>query len=486
MRIEQFVIDGLGHLSALVWDDASGAAAVVDPRRDVDVYLAAARARDLRITHVVETHLHNDYVSGGRELAALTGATHVIGAGADLRYAYQPLRGGESFDVGALRFEAADTPGHTPEHVVYAVADRTRSDEPFLLLTGGSLLVGAVGRTDLLGEALAATLTPTMHRSLHEVILRHEDSVLVYPTHGAGSLCSTGISSTPSSTVGYERRNQPLLQPMEVDAFAHRLLADQPTFPAYFARMRPMNQSGPALTGGSAPTIPPLDVEAFRRAMDAGALVVDARPAASHAIAHIPGSISIPAGTSFGTWLGWVVPHDRPTLLVIDGPDDADDVSRQIHRIGHDAPVGSLHGGFGRWIDAGLPTESRDGLTSDDLAQLLAADPAEAPLVLDVRQAAEYRDGHVPGAWSLSAGSLPEHLATLPRERHIAVMCASGYRSSLAASLLGAAGFERVSWLADGVPAWQAAGYPVAVGDGPEPLDDTDTAAVPELADHRH
>ena len=202
MFLRQFVIDGLGHLSTLIADESAGLAAVVDPRRDVDVYLDAARERDLRISHVVETHLHNDYVSGGRDLAALTGATHVIGAGAELAFEHRPVRHGDSFGVGKLHFTVLETPGHTPEHVAYAVADHARADEPLLLFTGGSLLVGAVGRTDLLGKENALPYARAMFRSLRVVILPHEDFVGVYPTHGAGSLCSTGISSTPSSTVG--------------------------------------------------------------------------------------------------------------------------------------------------------------------------------------------------------------------------------------------------------------------------------------------
>ena len=196
------------------------------------MYLAAARERDLRITHVVETHLHNDYVSGGRELAALTGASHRIGAGAELRHEHEPVRHGESFDVGALRFTALDTPGHTPEHVSYAVADRSRAEEPVLLMTGGSLLVGAVGRTDLLGDEHAVPFAHQMYRSLHDVLPPHEDFVGVYPTHGAGSLCSTGIASTPRSTIGYERRHNALLGPMDVDAFARALLLRPADLPA--------------------------------------------------------------------------------------------------------------------------------------------------------------------------------------------------------------------------------------------------------------
>ena len=464
MRIEQFAIDGLGHLSTLLADDDAGVAAVIDPRRDVDIYLAAARERDLRITHVVETHLHNDYVSGGRELAALTGASHRIGAGAELRHEHEPVRNGESFDVGALRFTALDTPGHTPEHVSYAVADRSRAEEPVLLMTGGSLLVGAVGRTDLLGDEHAVPYAHRMYRSLHDVLLPHEDFVGVYPTHGAGSLCSTGIASTPRSTIGYERRHNALLAPMDVDAFARALLSGQPTFPRYFARMRPTNQAGPRLLGATIPASRPLGLDEVRAAIERGALVVDARAPTAWTSAHVPGSTSIPAGSSFGTWLGWVVDPDRPTILVLEHAEDADDLMRQAFRVGHETILGHVAGGFRTWVEAGLPIESTGRLTVDQLAGALGGDADEAPFVLDVRQASEFEAGHVQGARHLTAGTLPDELETLPRDKPIAVMCASGYRSSVAASLLDQAGFEHVSWVADGVPAWSAAGYELEYG----------------------
>ena len=355
MRIEQFSIGGLGHLSALVADDDAGVAAVVDPRRDVDIYLEAARAHDLRIVGVVETHLHNDYVSGGRELAALTGATHVIGAGAELRYEHRGLADGATLEVGGLRFTALDTPGHTPEHVVYALADTTRADEPLALFSGGSLLVGAVGRTDLLGEENAVPFAHQMYRSLHEVILPMEDFVAVHPTHGAGSLCSTGIASTPLTTIGFERRYNALLAPMEVDAFARALLAGQPAIPRYFARMRPMNQAGPRLLGAVVPQPPPLSPEALEAAVAGGALVVDARPPAAHVAGHIPGSLSIPLDDSFGTWLGWVVDLDRPIVLVVERDADLDELTRQALRIGHDEIAGHLDGGFERVGGVGPP-----------------------------------------------------------------------------------------------------------------------------------
>jgi hydroxyacylglutathione hydrolase len=467
MRLEQFAIEGLGHLSALIADETAGVAAVIDPRRDVDIYIDRARDAGWRISHVVETHLHNDYVSGGRELTALTGATHVIGAGAELRYDHRPVCGGESFDLGSLRFDVLDTPGHTPEHVTYAVVDPWRANEPILLLTGGSLLVGAVGRTDLLGAENAAPYAAAMYRSLHEVILRHEDSVAIYPTHGAGSLCSVGISSTPWSTIGFERRHDRLLAPMEIDAFARALLAHQPSFPRYFARMRPTNQAGPALLGGIVPLPLPLEIGDARAAVEAGALVVDLRPPAEHAAGHIPGSLSIPSGGSFGTWLGWVVPDpDRPIVLVLRNVADWDDAVRQALRIGFETIAGYVRGGFLAWAEAGLPTEAGGATDVRGLARKLEVGGPDAPLVIDVRQVSEYESGHLPGALPILAGDLPDRLDELPRDRPIATICASGYRASVAASLLRAAGFDRVTWVSGGVPTWEALRLPLVYGTG--------------------
>lgn len=489
MLIRQFVIDGLGHLSTLLADESAGVAAIVDPRRDVDVYLAAAAEADVRISHVVETHLHNDYVSGGRELAALTGATHVIGAGAELAYEHRPLRNGDRFDVGALEFIALETPGHTPEHVSYRVTDTSRADDPLLLLTGGSLLVGSVGRTDLLGEELARPYAEAMFASLHDVLLRHEDFVTIYPTHGAGSLCSTDIASTPTSTIGFERRHNPMLRPTEVEAFARRLLRGQPTVPRYFARMRPLNQRGPRLLGGRIPDPRPLALNDVADAIGRDALVVDMRSPAAHAMAHIPNSVSIPAGSSFGTWLGWVVDPDRDVVLILDDAADWDDAVRQALRVGYERVVGHLRGGFRAWVEAGNAIESSGSLTVDELAGRMADD--EPPLVIDVRQASEYVAGHVPGALHISAGSLPDRLADLPPTRAIATMCASGYRASVAASLLRSAGFRDVSWVADGLPAWEAHGHPVERR-GPRSLgsdgldgDFDASAATVAPADHR-
>ena len=463
MYLRQIAVDGLGHLSTLVADEGSGQAAVIDPRRDVDVYLDEASSRDLRITDVFETHLHNDFVSGARELATLTGARHVIGAGAELRYGFDPVRDGDVRDVGALRFRVLETPGHTPEHVAYTVADRTRADDPLLMFTGGSLLVGAVGRTDLLGAADAVPYARRMFESLHERILPHDDHVAVYPTHGGGSLCSASISSTPWSTLGFERRHNELLSVEDIDEFARRLLRDQPAYPRYFDRMRGINQAGPAPLGQLADPRP-LDVEHVGALLTGDHVLVDLRSPAEHAAGHVPGSISIPLGSSFGTWLGWVVPPDRPLVFLLPSPRDWEGALRQALRIGYEQVAGYLQGGFDAWQGRGLPVEASGRVTVRELSDVLAVRSArngDAPLVLDVRQRDEYAAGHVPGAVHLMAGDLPDRLAELPAERPIFAICASGYRSSIAASLLQQAGYRDVSWVSGGVGSWRAAGLPV-------------------------
>ena len=470
MLVRQWLIEGLGHLSTMLVDEDARVAVVVDPRRDVDAYLAEAAARDLRISHVLETHLHNDYVSGARELASLTAAEHVIGAGAELRFEHHPVGSGDVLRSGSLGIAVLDAPGHTPEHVVYAVADASRAGEPALLLTGGSLLVGSVGRTDLLGADHAVPFAHAMRSTLRDVVFGQADYVTILPTHGAGSLCSTDIASSPSSTIGYERRHNEMaraaLESEDADVFVRALLDGQPTVPRYFARMRPANQAGPAPIG-LAPVPPPaLEARQAGRLVEGGALVVDLRDPVEHALGHVPGSVSIPAGSSFGTWLGWIVEPDRPLVLLLGDPADWEDAVRQAARIGFErSVVGRIGGGFEAWRAAGLPIESNGRLTVDELAARVSAGGPEAPLVIDVRQRSEFARAHVPGSVHIGAGELPDRLAELAPDRPVAAICGSGYRASVAASLLQQAGFRDVFWVADGVPEWRRRRYPVERGD---------------------
>ena len=341
-------------------------------------------------------------------------------------------------------------------------------DDPGLLLSGGSILVGAVGRTDLLGADHAVPYAHDMYHSIHDTLLPLGDPVHVHPTHGAGSLCSTGIGDASSTTIGHERSFDPLLAPMDIDAFARALLAGQPAIPRYFARMRPLNQAGPPLLGGVVPMPPPMEPAAVEAAVAAGATIVDARPAAVHAAGHIAGSISIPLEGSFGTWLGWVVDLDRPVVLIAAGPADLDPIMRQAIRIGRDEVAGYLIGGVEAWAASGRPVETERAAVDRRAGR--CAGRARAPptrrCVIDVRQMNEYAAGHVPGAWHINGGSLPDRLADLPRDRPIAVICEAGFRASIGTSLLRAAGFDDASWVGAGFPAWRDAGLPVETGEG--------------------
>ena len=343
------------------------------------------------------------------------------------------------------------------------MADRSRADDPLAVFTGGSLLVGAIGRTDLSAPSNALPYARQMSHSLHDKLLAQHDYVGVMPTHGGGSLCSKDISSTPSSTVGYERRHNALLTIPEIEEFCRALLFDQPGYPRYFARMRSINKAGAAPLG----TIPgprSLSVAEVQKLVADDAVVIDARAFPEYAAGHLPGSYSIPAGSSFGTWLGWVVPDGRPLVFVLDSAADWDDLLRQALRIGYDDVRGHLSS-IADWRAAGLPLETAKRASIQDLAALMDGGGPDAPLVLDVRQHYEWVEGHIPGSVHLMGGDLPDRLAELPRDRPIMTICRTANRSAIAAGVLLQAGFTDVTWVDSGVPSWRRAGFPIDKGD---------------------
>src|SRR5581483_4245600 len=316
MYFEQFFVEGLGHASYLIASDQTKEAVVIDPRRDIQVYVEAAQRQGFEIRYVLETHNHNDFVSGAHQLAASIGAEHVASAAADLQFVYRPVRDGDELQVGELRIHVLETPGHTPEHVSYVVIATSRADEPFLVFSGGDLLVGAVGRPDLLGRELGEQLAPRLYDSLHDKLLRLADHVVVMPTHGGGSLCGRGIAGTRFTTIGYERRFNQALQHPSKEAFVNAVLAGNPGIPTYYARMRPTNQRGPAPLRLPEPRPqPPHEVQHLA---GHGALVLDTRPNVAFGGAHVPGAVNVPLGATFATWVGWLLPADVPLLLVLD------------------------------------------------------------------------------------------------------------------------------------------------------------------------
>ena len=462
MFLQQFFVRGLGHASYLVGDADAGLAAVVDPRRDVDAYLDLARAEGLRIVEILETHVHNDYVSGAEELRQRTGATVRASTIAALTRPHEAIADGDELHLGSLRFRVLATPGHTPDHVSFAVADLSRSTDDWVLFAGGALLVGTAARPDLLGgPEEAARAAAVEFATLRDRIAPLPDWVELYPTHGAGSLCGSGIGGKRWSTIGYERRHNPALLQPDADAFRQFILTDQPTVPAYWRRMRALNQAGAApLAGLGEPR--PMTVEAVEHAAGHDAVVVDARDPEVFAAGHIPGSFGIGLGDTFGTWVGSVVPADRELILVLTHDDDVAAALAQLRGAGYDRVAGYLVGGFDAWQASGNDIARLDTRTADDLASQIASG---AVRVLDVREANEWRAGHIAGAIHIPGGALPRRLDEVPSDRPLAVVCAGGYRSTVAASLLERAGRDHLINMIGGVTAYEAAGHALVVGE---------------------
>ena len=433
--------EGLGNASYLV-DLGDGRGLALDPSRDPGPYLAAAAHRGLRLTFAAETHLHADFVSGSRELATM-GATVLAPAAAGLQFPHRGLGDGDEVDLGGLGLRALATPGHTPEHLAWLLADGAR---PLALFSGGSLLVGAVARTDLISPDRTQELARALWRSLHERILTLPDDLGVYPTHGAGSFCSAPTDAEPTTTIGHQKQANPLLAAADEDGFVKLLLGGLGSYPRYFLRLRETNRRGPRLYGDSAPPLAPLPPEQVRRLVTEGAELVDARPIGAFAAGHVPGALSVPLRPSFATWLGWLVADDRPLVVVIDPGQDRGELVRQALKVGYERLAGELAGGMAAWRSAGLP-----------VARIGIAEVAERPsgAVLDVRQQGEFASGHLPGARHVELGALAG-AGELPGGP-LVVMCGHGERAMTGASLLERAGRGDLTVLVGGPGDWSRA-----------------------------
>ena len=433
-EIVTIVDEGLGNCSYLV-DLGDGSALVVDPERDPGPYQAEADKRGLRIAVAAETHLHADFVSGARELADL-GARVVAAREAGLEHPHHALVDGDRLDLGGLTLEAVATPGHTPEHIAYLLCDGTR---PVALFSGGSLLVGAVARTDLIGPERTEPLARELWRSIRDRLLSLPDELGVFPTHGAGSFCSVAPGGERVTTIGRERSYNPLLAAADEDTFVARLRGGFGSFPPYFLELRELNRRGPRVYGRF-PTLEPIDVGTVAGlAADGPALVVDVRPVAAFAAGHIPGSLSIELRAQFASWLGWLVDRDRPIVFVVDANQDRTDLVRQCLTIGYERLAGALAGGIEAWRATGRP-----------VATVSLVGPAEAAgAMVDVRQHVEFGAGHVRGAVNVELGDIGTPSASLPAGP-ITLMCGHGERAMSAASILAARGRCDVSVLVGG------------------------------------
>jgi len=469
MELDLFVTRGLGDTSYLL---ASGREAVlVDPQRDAWRSVAAAEKRGVRIVRVLETHVHNDYLSGALEVRAATGAEIVAPARGGYEFAHRPADEGDSVELGGYRLTAMATPGHTPEHLTWLVtAADTLPDAadgapgadgaaPIAAFTGGSLLVGSVGRTDLLGPALSAALTLDQQRSLRR-LAELPDAVRILPTHGAGSFCSAGpVALGQTTTIGAERAGNPTFAGIDADAaaFRERLLGGLGRVPAYYAHMAPLNRRGPRILGAYREP-PELEPAAFAAKVGAGTTIVDGRAPRSFAAGHIPGSINIELDDSFAPYVGWLVPFAAPILLVLPEPmtETAEEATTQLLRIGYERVLGTLAGGIEAWQADGREISSYGVTTMAEInAEAAGSAEPDGSAVLDVRQPVEWRDdGAIPGARRIFVADLPARLAEVPTGERVTVLCKSGSRAAIAASLLDAAG-RNVRLVADGgAPSW--------------------------------
>jgi hydroxyacylglutathione hydrolase len=442
------VDEGLGNSSYLV-DLGDGRALAVDASRDLRALRTATEKYGLQVGFAADSHLHADFLSGARQLAHADSAIVLASAAGRREFTHTGMADGDEVDLGGLRLRALTTPGHTDEHLAFLLLD---GDQPVGVFTGGSLLVGAAARTDLVDPGRTEELARAQYRSLQR-LLTLADNVAVWPTHGAGSFCSAPPGAERTSSIGAEKATNPLLQAPDEDGFVAALLDSLGSFPPYFLRLGEVNRRGPAILTAP-PTLAPVTPEQAQRMLDEGTVLVDVRPVHDFAAGHVPGSLSIELRDVFATWLGWVTPHDRP-LLVLRNPDqDPDEIGWQAAKVGYEL-AGELVGGVGAWSSANLATTS---------TRLVSVDELDGAQVLDVRQGSEFAGGHLPGARNVELGDLPTSAVELGPGATV-VMCGHGERAMTGASLLERAGHRDVSALVGGPDDWASAhGAPLETG----------------------
>ena len=465
MFVERFEDKGLSQYSYAVACEGQGVCAIVDPRRDVDVYLEFAAARGLAISHVLETHIHADFASGARELAERTGAALCLSAYDtgelyETAFPHTELHDGDVIAFGAVRIVARHTPGHTPEHLAFLVYDTSRSaDVPMVMLSGDFVFVGSLGRPDLLGEEAKVGLARRLYHSVRTVLPGLPDGLEIAPGHGAGSMCGAGMSGRAVSTLGFERVANPFLRDLTEEAFVAQILGTVPPFPDSYRRMKVLNAAGPPTLNGL-PGLVPVPLAQFRDLAARDHVVVDLRDQLSFGAGHVAGAFGLGGGQNLSTWASWTLPYDRPLLLV--GVDDAqlEGAVRSLVRVGLDDVRGYLAGGIDSWVKAGWPLAQTAQIAPQTLAERLAQ--GDDIRVLDVRNDGEWRSGHIDGAEHVMCGHLPAHLDDYRDGRPIAIVCGGGYRSTVAASLFERAGITNVLNVTGGMAAWNRVVRPQA------------------------
>lgn len=453
MLFQQFKVDGLGCFSYLLGCPAAGTACVVDPERHVGRYLQAAQQNGVRITHIFDTHLHADHITGSHELAALTGAKIHVHPGVEAGYPHQDMREGDRFRFGAAELEVIETFGHTPNSVSFAVTDHSRSKDVFALLTGDLLFVGDIGRPDLAGADLLEAQVRNLYDSLYVKLSRFPDWVEVYPAHGEGSLCGRGMSPKPVTTLGFERRNNPLLNNMPFERFHEIMTTGFQVRPDNFAVMVDKNRRGPASLAEAAP-FNLLNVRQVEEALARGAKIVDTRVPSAFGAAHIRGSVNIGLTPLSVNWLGMVMPADTDLVIVADTPARAEEAAYLYRRAGYDRLIGYLGDGISGWAAQAKPLDHLPQLTPESLKVVFDKYPDH--LVVDVRSDSEWNSGHIEQALHIPIGKIIAGNFELDKARHITVVCGSGYRGNIAGSILKSLGYPKVFSLIGGMTAWQA------------------------------
>ena len=467
MFFKQIYEDGLAHASYMVGCQKTGECLVIDPKRDIDTYIEIARKERLRITHLAETHIHADFLSGTRELAEKTGAMMYLSdeGGPEWQYEFDHygVTDGDSFMVGNIKVDVMHTPGHTPEHVSFLVTDTPAiKDVPIMMFTGDFVFVGDIGRPDLLEKA--AGITGTMEkgaRQMWESLKRFKalpDHIQVHPAHGAGSACGKALGAIPSSTVGYEKIVNWALQHTNEEEFVQDLLSGQPEPPKYFAMMKKLNKVERDLLV-DVPTVKRLSMGEVDDALKNKRHVIDTRSKVSFAGGHLPGTINIQNNKSFSTWAGWVLDYEEPFVLI--APEEkVDEITRKLIRIGLDNIQG-YYPNVQDWQDAG---HDLTVLQQMDLEELQQRYNHENVVVLDVRGATEHEEGHIPGAWNIHTGHLIDHLGEIPKDKVVVVACQGGDRSSVGSSILQREGFTNVMNFPQGFAGWASAKSPIETG----------------------
>ncbi len=454
MIIQQFFTGKIAHSSYFLGGDKE--CAIIDPRRDSDVYVKVAREMGTRITYILETHLHADFISGHMDLAEKTGATICGPMSAKFDFDYMPLSEGDSFEMEDMNIKVLETPGHTPEHISYVVTDMSRGEDPVALFCGDTLFVGDVGRPDLF-PGRADELASKLYDSLHEKIMRLPDTCEVYPTHGAGSLCGRSMASKRTSTIGYEKKFNYALKIGDRRKFIASLTHDMPDAPDHFHRCTEINRHGPVKIS-DLPSLKELEPSIFSSlAADNNFLVLDVRNFEAFGGQHVPGAYSIDINGNFPTFAGWLISPQKDILLVSEGYAQAVQASRQLQRVGLDRIYGYLAGGMYAWVTSGYPTAHVPQLSSHELNQRVKQ--GERAVLVDVRASSEYENFHIQNVINIPVSELREKYVELDPAKEIVLICGSGQRSSMGASILKQKGFDRVLNVAGGMKGYAAAGF---------------------------